>query len=939
MSAASFTPGSLIKARNREWMVLGLYDSTTLRVRPLNGSEDDQLLIDLSLEQLPVSAATFPFPKIAKLATQESALLLRDSLLLSLRRGAGPFRSFGQISVEPRAYQLVPLLLALKQEKVRLLIADDVGIGKTVEAALIVKEYLARGEIDNFTVLCPPHLVEQWISELDKRFHLKAVPVTAGSASKLEKNLPPGESIFSAYPYTVVSLDYIKSERRRNEFLRACPEFVIVDEAHTCAAASNSKHQRYELLSQLSEDTGRHFVFLTATPHSGDENAFFRLLGLLNKDFEQIQKMSGRDRDKLREKLGSHFVQRRRPDIKDWKEEGIFPERVQSEAVYTLTGEWLSFFNDVLTYCRQAARNTSKQNRTETVLSTLSLLRSASSSPAAAIQALQNKSEGTATSSIDYESIVFDGDVDDLSIDDTQPLLNLPGEIQKLIQVAKRLTGKTDDPKLALLVSEITKLKKDGFNPVVFCRFIPTAHYLKEHLQTHFPESAIEAVTGESSSDDRRETVDLLAESDNRILVATDCLSEGINLQNHFDSVIHYDLSWNPTRHEQREGRIDRYGQPKVVVKTILIYGENNAVDGTVLNVIIKKAESIRRELGVPVPLPDSNHKLKIALLDEMLNSYQPKDDAQISFEDEALNTYVLKPNQLQSYKAIDELWTNAKETAKKSNTIFAQKRIKPEDVIPELQRNLAFIGGKDDVVRFTSRSLARLGAPLEKTGKGFHLPWSRLPSLIKEKLVSDGYSEIKNISFENTTTSFGVSINRNHPLVHALADSLLENTLVDQEDSALLNDPSYLGRAGCWISKHVQSKTIICLLRLRYRLTTQIKGKERRDLVEESVCLGWTGNTIDALIQNDIALKLIAELPDGEPPEQIRKRQLEQTIQGITSQMEKLSDFARERSLTLLQDHRRVREASEGTGRFKIDVLTPPDVISVNVLLPQMDM
>ena len=130
----------------------------------------------------------------------DSALLLRDALLLSLRRGAGPFRSFGQISVEPRAYQLVPLLMALKLDPVRLLIADDVGVGKTIEALLIARELLDRGDIARTVVLCPPHLVDQWITELEVRFHIRAAAVTAQSTRRLERGIPPGASIFTQFP-------------------------------------------------------------------------------------------------------------------------------------------------------------------------------------------------------------------------------------------------------------------------------------------------------------------------------------------------------------------------------------------------------------------------------------------------------------------------------------------------------------------------------------------------------------------------------------------------------------------------------------------------------------------------------------------------------------------------------------------------------------------
>ena len=140
-----------------------------------------------------------------------------------------------RIGVEPRPYQLVPLLMALKLDPVRLLIADDVGIGKTIEAGLIARELLDRGEVNRVAVLCPPHLAEQWQAELNDKFNIQAELVLSSTVGKLERTCAVGQSLFDIHPHVVVSMDYIKSDRRRDEFLRACPEFVIVDEAHTCA--------------------------------------------------------------------------------------------------------------------------------------------------------------------------------------------------------------------------------------------------------------------------------------------------------------------------------------------------------------------------------------------------------------------------------------------------------------------------------------------------------------------------------------------------------------------------------------------------------------------------------------------------------------------------------------------------------------------------------
>ena len=144
MTSVSVAPGQLqigdlVHARGREWIVLAKPSEGLLRVRPLSGSEDDAILIAPRLERQPVREASFALPNAAQLDTQDAARLLTDALRLSLRRGAGPFRSAAHLGVEPRAYQLVPLLMALRLEVKRMLIADDVGIGKTIEAGMIMR--------------------------------------------------------------------------------------------------------------------------------------------------------------------------------------------------------------------------------------------------------------------------------------------------------------------------------------------------------------------------------------------------------------------------------------------------------------------------------------------------------------------------------------------------------------------------------------------------------------------------------------------------------------------------------------------------------------------------------------------------------------------------------------------------------------------------------
>ena len=929
MSKPVFAPGSLVSARGREWVVLGGSSEETLRVRPVTGSDEDRTLIHVPLEAEPVREARFPLPNAHQLGGHDSALALRDALLLSLRRGAGPFRSFGQISVRPRAYQLVPLLMALKLDPVRVLVADDVGVGKTIEALLIARELLDRGDIDRTAVLCPPHLVDQWITEMEVRFHIPAVAVTAQSARRLERRLPPGMSIFSEHAHTVVSLDYIKTRERRDHFFQACPEFVIVDEAHTCASSGGGRHQRHELLRGLSESPSRHLVLLTATPHSGDDNAFYRLLGLLSRDFEQLGEAAGTERTRLRGRLANHFVQRRRADITEWREGDVFPRRETTEITYRLSGAWEEFFDNVLDYCAAVVKSGAGDERRQRLdfWGTLALLRCAGSSPVAAVQALRTRAgeDPGAEAREELLNRIFDGEGDALVADDVEPPTGSDDPaLARLVTQAEKLAGQKGDPKLRTAAEHVSELVKAGFSVVVFCRFIATAHYVARFFREHLGDGiGIGTVTGEMIPEARAERVSQIGAAEGaKVLVATDCLSEGINLQDHFNAVVHYDLSWNPTRHEQREGRVDRFGQPCRTVRATLLYGADNPVDGAVLRVIIRKAARIREELGVPVRVPDEGHTLTQALLKAVLlrQGGQTGD-----IED------------LQQLGLFEGHWEDAMATAQRNRTVFAQRRIKPNEVLPEWRKSLAAIGCQDDVQRFASRALARLGSGLEPLERGFKVPTEPLPGEIRERLEAEGIAGTVAIDFAYPSAPGCRFVQRSHPLVAVLADTLLMRTLSVEDGAALIDDPSVLGRVGCWISEGVPGRMTIALLRLRHQLLIRKQHRETTLLVEEATALAWAAPRSQEPIAGPDALSLLALPPADDPPRHVREREASRAISLLKERAADLEEFAAARASALLDDHRRVREASQAAGRTSVQALPRPDVIGAYVLLPRV--
>ncbi len=944
---ASFQPGSLVSARGREWIVLPQSSADTLHLRPLGATEDDATLIYLPIEPHPVGPATFPWPRVEQASNFAAGQLLRDALQLKLRTGAGPFRSFGNIAVEPRAYQLVPLLMALKQDIVRLLVADDVGIGKTIEAALIVRELLDRGEVSRLAVLCPPHLCEQWQRELKERFHINAVVVRNTTASRLERGLPANQSVFEAYPFTVVSLDYIKSDRRRDEFQRACPECVIVDEAHTCTYSGQGRQQRYTLLKGLAENPERHMVLLTATPHSGDEEAFYNLLGLLRPEFRELKDLPPDSRRPLREQLANHFVQRRRPDIEEWQDRQVFPERLTTEITYKLTGEWGKLFDDVLDYARELVMRTEDQSLMQQRMSwwaALALLRCISSSPQAAVNALRTRLQGQALAEQDEiaEAVtleeaeeqgmerVLDGTEDDLTTQDIEPAANTEDStlLKALVTRAEDLAGAAKDTKLKRLVDHLKELTGDGFQPVVFCRYIATAHYVAEQLRLVFSDYQVTAVTGEFAPAEREAAVEAMGEAEQRILVATDCLSEGINLQNLFTAVVHYDLSWNPTRHEQREGRVDRFGQKAREIRTTLLYGQDNPVDGAVLQVILRKAESIRKELGVLVPMPDDQGKLTQALVGAVLLRK---------------GTSTAKMPQLgldfgAPEEAIDTAWQSARDKAARNRTLFAQRRLKPEDVLPEWQKTMAVLGGESDVERFVKRATIQLGAPLEHSIKSGATHWklhaSSLPSAVRERLEGEGLAGTLHIDFHQPPASAAQFIHRTHPLVSVLADYLLEAALEEGRGAAELGAEA-VARAGAIFTEAVPSRTTVLLVRLRHQLTVTLRGNSSLLLCEETLAVGVPAGDESTLLDDDAARALMAAVPSRNMPPPLRDQHIQRALDQLPGWQPMLEAVARTRAQLLVEDHRRVRMASDARGEYRVTPSLPVDVMGVFVLIP----
>lgn len=842
---SSYAVGSLVSARGREWVVLPESDSDFLVLRPIGGTDDDIAGVIPSLED--VKPASFGLPSATDLGDDRSARLLRDALRIGFRSSGGPFRSLAGLNVSPRPYQLVPLLLALRQDVVRLLIADDVGIGKTVEAGLVAAELLAQGEASGLTVLCPPSLAEQWRQELSQKFGIEAELVLPGTAKKLQRAAGYDQSIFEHFKHTIVSTDFIKSESKRHDFLRTAPDLIIVDEAHGVTADDSGKGgsgrtQRYELVRGLADNPDRHLVLVTATPHSGNDAAFRNLIGLLDSSLKTTD-LSG---EAGRRKLADHMVQRRRVDIRSYLQSDTkFPkDRETVEVPYKLSLEHRAFFDAVLNYVRGRV-----QDKTGTKLeqrirwwSALSLLRSMASSPAAAAatlntRAVADESESDAAAEKRGMTVVMDQVEDDGGeaidvVPGSRPegLEESSGEKRQLngfLRTARELsTNPASDAKLQLLLGRIRKLINEGYQPIVFCRFIPTAHYVAEFLRESLKKKYdVEVVTGELPAEERAVRIANQAERAGelpKILVATDCLSEGVNLQDGFQAVIHYDLAWNPTRHEQREGRVDRFGQLADKVRALTIYGDDNGIDGIVLDVLLRKHESIRRDLGISVPVPPKSDQVLSALLEGILMRGQNGDQ---------LELFSMTPEAEQ----LEADWRSSAQEENVSRSRFAQNAIHPEQVQAVVAAARRSLGDPGDVAAFIRAALEETGAHVEDTADGLRAELLAAVPGIRNALGAR--SEAKFVRDFPAPRNSSVLV-RTDPAVANVAQYVLNSALDEQ-----LGGKERPARRCGFIKTHdVDKLTVALLVRFRTKLILPARLGDRTDMAEEARVLAFTG-------------------------------------------------------------------------------------------------
>ena len=504
-------------------------------------------------------------------------------------------------------------------------------------------------------------------------------------------------------------------------------------------------------------------------------------------------------------------------------------------------------------------------------------------------------------------------------------------ENKKLTFLAEKLTHLQTiqfDHKARQTLEIVKQWLKEGYNPVIFCRFIATAKYLGTILQQELQGKKgpdIQIVTSEDPDEIRKDRIQKMEDAGQRVLVATDCLSEGINLQDLFTAVLHYDLPWNPNRLEQREGRVDRFGQRAPTVKTFLLYGNNNPIDGVVLKVLLRKVREIRKSTGISIPFPEDSQSLMDSVLQAVLGSPQARgpQPKQLSLFDEL---DMVKEKELIASRAIEE----AAQREKASRNIFAQNAIKAEEIEQDLQESDEAIGTPKAVERFVTEALLNmLGVQITRdNSQGYNLFIDNMPGALKSVLPEE--NPIK-VSFVSPTPEGYRYFGRNHPFVEQLCQFLMANSLSKKHEYG----PARSAIIRC---AEVTSKTTLLLFRVRNVIEAKKSGNQL--VAEEMLIWGFSGSAEKSnwLSPKQTRNLLHHAVPSSDLSPQARPGFLENELDEIEYLHASgiLDQVALKRAEILLEAHERFRKLLGG-GKYKVvEPVLPMDLMGVYVLLPE---
>lgn len=517
--------------------------------------------------------------------------------------------------VIPLPHQLHVLERALETRNIRYILADEVGLGKTIEAGMIIKELKARGLITRILVVCPTGLVSQWSVEMQEKFHEKFQVILPSDFDTIRR-LTDNDDVYGQFDQVISPMDSIKpvekhagwsdkrvekyNQERIEAIINSGWDLIIIDEAHR-VAGSSSYVARYKLGYLLSQ-ASPYLLLLTATPHNGKTEPFLRLVRLLDEQaFPNYKSI-------VKEQVAPYLIRSEKREAIDNNGNLLFKKRythlveLHWDERHSLQRQLYELVSSYVSKIYDKARWNRKKNMCLIFLMII-MQRMVTSSTAAVRQSLEHRlrvllEEETRVNTMS-ESDWDERDIEDGDADAMEAMsLDRSAEIEELkmiISVAKQAEFQHHDVKVDALFDTIDELQSEdpAQKIILFTEFVGTQVYLKELLESRG--YSVSVLNGSMDIEERNNALNVFKMSTG-IFISTDAGGEGLNLQ-FANIIINYDLPWNPMKIEQRCGRADRIGQQRDVHIYNMIIGDT--VESRVREVLEEKLSVIMKELGI----------------------------------------------------------------------------------------------------------------------------------------------------------------------------------------------------------------------------------------------------------------------------------------------------------------------------------------------------
>ena len=586
-----YAPGMRAVIRDEEWLIkkietnsLGHQVLQCVGITPLVRNRDTIFLTDL--EQIQIVD-----PASIQLIADSSPFFKRSLLYLESqwRQQLPTDRNLHighKAAMDPMPYQLDPTKLSLQRPRQRILIADTVGLGKTLEAGILMSELIARGKGKRILVVTVKSMMTQFQKEMWNRFTIPLVRLDSNRIQKIRASLPSNYNPFFYYDKTIVSIDTLKRDvEYRTHLEKAYWDIIVIDEAQNVAERGDHQAQRSRLAKLLANRSDT-MIMLSATPHDGRAKSFASLMNMLDPT------AIADPENYTPEDIKGLSIRRFKNDVKDQVNGSFLERQVTLEHCHASAQEEHAF--DLLAEM-QLEMDAGKAKNTGRLFKT-NLEKSLFSSPAACCKSIEARLKKL------YKKYTVD-DISDIRL------------LEELHTALGQVTPENFTRYQKLL--ELLRSDSYGWNPkdpgdrvVIFTERIETMNYLAEHLRTDLglKSSAIQEISGGMSDAEQQRIVEDFGrtESPIRILVASDVASEGLNLHYLSHRLIHFDIPWSLMVFQQRNGRIDRYGQQKRPdIRYLLIESNNKQIKGDmrIIEILIQKEEQALKNIGDPALL------------------------------------------------------------------------------------------------------------------------------------------------------------------------------------------------------------------------------------------------------------------------------------------------------------------------------------------------